>query len=86
MSAPVEQRLDMRPLPNVKRACSLWRVNLVPGDREGVAPNLLHIDGNFPRRLHRVGVEVDVSLRRDLPNLLHRLEHARLVVRHYDCD
>ncbi len=56
------------------------------GDGQQIAANLLYVQRNLACRLHRVGMEVHVSFRRNLANLAHRLQHARLIVRQDDAD
>ena len=41
---------------------------------------------NLPGRLHRVGVEVNVSLGGDFADLFDRLKHAGFIVGHHNGD
>jgi hypothetical protein len=61
-------------------------VKLVAGDGEQVASDLVDIDRNLSRRLHGVGVEVNVGFGRNLSNLGDGLDNARLVVGEHDRD
>ena len=84
MPPAVKQRLKMRSLAHVKRAHALRRVHLVAGNRKRITANPLHINRNLARGLHRVRMKIDVGLRRNLSDLLDRLQHSGLVVRHHD--
>src|ERR1022692_1522210 len=84
MTSAIKHRLDLSSLANEKRAHALRRVKLVPGNRQQIASDFANINRNFPRRLHRIGVKINVSFRCNLPNLRYRLQHARLVVGEHD--
>src|SRR5579864_4849186 len=59
-------------------------MHLVPGNRERMAPNALHIDSDFPRCLYSVGVETNTCLRCDLSDRVDWLQYSGFVVRHHD--
>ncbi len=86
MAAAVQQRLNQGAFLDEQRAGTLRRVDLVPGDRERVACDLLHVDGNFPGRLNGIGVEENIGLARDPADLLDRLHDSGFVVGHHDAD
>ena len=56
------------------------------GDGKQIAPDALYIDRNLACRLHRVGVEVNVSVGGDFADLFDRLQHAGFIVGHHDGD
>ena len=58
----------------------------MPGDGKQIAANALYVDRDLARRLHRVGVEVNIGLGGDLADLFHRLQHAGFIVGHHDGD
>src|ERR1700758_634473 len=70
----------------VERAGPLRAMEFVAGDGQQVASDLLNVNGQLARGLHRVRMEVDVGLPRDLPDLDHRLYCADLVIGHHDGD
>ena len=82
----IKQRVDLSSLLNVERSDTLRRMNLVAGNREGLATDSLHINRNFAECLHRVGVKVDTRFRRDGAYLFNRLQNSSLVVRHHNRD
>ena len=64
---------------------ALRSMHLVARNRQQIAADA-HIDRNLARRLHRVSVEVNIGFSGDFADLLDRLQHAGLVVRHHDGD
>jgi hypothetical protein len=49
-------------------------------------PSVIHVQGTFAQRLHRIGVHLDATLARDLRDLHDRLDRADLVVGVHDRD
>jgi hypothetical protein len=86
MSGPVNERLEHDPAPDEQGAYSLWRVELVPGDREQIDAKPVHVGCNLAGRLSRVGMEEDAMFARDARALLNRLDGAYLVVGMHDAD
>jgi len=82
----VKQGLEFGAFSDIERTNSLWGVEFMSGNRKQVAADRLHINPNLRRRLHSIGVEVDIGFGADFPKLLDRLDHARLVVRVHDRD
>ena len=70
----------------VQGADALRAVDLVRGDGEQVDLELLHVDLDTPRALHRVAVEDDALRAAQLADLPDRLHYADLVVHHHDRD
>ena len=56
------------------------------GDRKQIAADALYIDRNLARRLHRVGMEVDIGFGGDFADLFDRLQHTGFIVGHHDGD
>src|SRR5581483_877032 len=82
----VKQRLQARPLLQIKRSNPLRAMKLVTGDGKRVTANPLHADGDLARCLNGVSMKQDAGFGGNLPDLLHRLQHAGLVVGHHDRD
>ena len=61
-------------------------MHLVAGDGKQIAADALDVDRNLSRRLHRVGVEVNIGLGGDFADLFDRLQHAGFIVGHHDGD
>src|SRR6185436_6762125 len=82
VTAAVDLRLDAhaRLAPYVQGADALRAVDLVRGDGEQVDLELLHVDLDTPRALHRVAVEDDALRAAQLADLPDRLHYADLVV------
>src|ERR1700694_727855 len=86
MAAAMENGLKPSSLSHVERAYTLRSVNLVARDSQQVASDFVDIDRDLPRRLHRVGMEVNVGLGSNLSNLRDGLHDTGLVVRQHDGD
>ena len=71
---------------NVQRANALGSVNFVRGDGKQIHSETVHVERHLPRRLHRVTMEVNVSLGGDSANFLNRLNGAEFVVRMHHAD
>src|SRR5258706_7591400 len=85
VAAAVDLRLDAHArLPaDVLRADALRAVDLVRGHGQQIHLQLLQIDRDLPRGLHRVAVENDAFRAADLADLGDRLDHADLLVHHH---
>ena len=70
---PILDWLQLSSLPYIKRAHALRPVQLMPRNRQQIAPNLFHAHRNLPRRLHRVGMKIN-----------SRLNHAGLIIGEHD--
>ena len=80
----VDKRTDSRLFPYIKKPRALRPVKFVRTGRKQVDMIFLHRQRQMPIRLHRIGVEQNTMCRRDLPDLLHRLDRPHLVVgRHH---
>ena len=84
--AAVKQRPQACSAANVKRADALRPVQFVAGKRKQIELELVHINWNFPRGLHGVGVEINVAFFGDPANFLERLNRTELVVGVHDGD
>ena len=82
----VKELAQARAAADVESADAFWSVELVPGKREQVEFESVHIDRNFARGLHGVGVEVDVGFGRDLADFFEGLHGAELIVGVHDGD
>src|SRR6266850_6292249 len=85
VAAAVDLRLDAHArLPaHVQRADALRAVDLVRGHRQEIHFQLLQVDRNLARGLHRVAVEDDAFRAANVADLGYRLDHADLVVHHH---
>src|SRR6266702_2716036 len=85
VAAAVDLRLDAHAgfSPHVQSAYSLRSVDLVRGHRQEIHLQLLQVDRDLARGLHRVAVEDDALRAADLADLGDRLDHADLVVHHH---
>jgi len=81
----MKERIDPRPASDVHRANSLWRADLVAGDREQVDSELAHVDVDLPERLHGVGVHDPAASLDAFRDLGDRLDRADLVVHPHHC-
>ena len=72
--------------PDVERAHALRSVHLVGRQRGDVDVQFVHVEGQFPGSLDRVGMEEDAAFPRDRADLLDGLHHADLVVDHHHAD
>src|SRR6185369_17619073 len=86
MTASVKERLEERSAANVERTSSLRTVDLVSGDGEQLATDLLHVHRNLACCLNCVGVEQHTTFLSDATDLGYRLNDSGLVVRHHDAD
>ena len=84
MTAAMEHRLKPSSLADVERTHPLRPVKLVARDGQQVASDFVDIDRDFPRRLHGIGVEVNVGFGSNLSNLCDRLHDAGLIVGEHD--
>ena len=82
----VEELAQARAAADVEGADALWSVELVPGKREQVEFERVHIDRNFACGLYSVGVEVDVGFGRDLADFFEGLHGAEFIVGVHDGD
>ena len=57
LPAAAQQRRELHAAAHIQRADALGRMQLVSGQRQHVDAGRLHVDGEFPDRLHRVGVK-----------------------------
>src|SRR5438270_277403 len=86
VASAIDQRLDQRSLLDIERTGPLRRMDFVSGNRERIAAYLMYVDCDLAGGLHRVCMKEDIGISGDFPDLLHRLYHARLIVRHHDAD
>ena len=86
MTSAIEHRLKLSSLADVERAHTLRPVQLVARDGQQVAPDFVDIDRDLSRRLHGVGVEVNIGFGSNLSNLCDGLHDAGLVVGEHDGD
>ena len=82
----VQQRPQNRALAHVERSDTLGAVQFVRGEGQQIDAELLHIDGNFADRLHRVRMKVNIAVAREAADLFQRLNRAQFVVRVHDRD
>src|SRR5579863_7089513 len=81
VSSSIKKRLKLRSLRDVERSHPLRRVNLVSGNCQRVAADLLHINLYFCCGLHCIGVKINISFGSNLSNFLDWLQHSSFVVR-----
>src|SRR5712692_332376 len=86
MASAVKHRFQQRPLADIQCADTLRRVNLVAGNCQEVAANLVHINRNLARTLNRIGVEVHVGCGSNFSDLFDRLHYTSFVVGRHDRD
>ncbi|OQC18642.1 MAG: hypothetical protein BWX70_03456 [Verrucomicrobia bacterium ADurb.Bin070] len=86
LMAAQHEGFESRAAPQVEDANAFGRVQLVSGDRKHVDRQALHVDRQFARDLHRVGVDDGARLLGDLDDLLHREHDAGLVVGPHQAD
>ena len=77
MAPAIEHGLKLSSLADVERAHTLRPVKLVARDGQQVASDLVDIDRDLPRRLHGVGVEVNVGFGGNLSNFRDGLRRLR---------
>ncbi len=82
----VDERIDDDALLHVQGADALRSVDLVPGEREEVDVQLLHVDRNPADRLRGVRMEEHAATVCDPHQVRYRLDRAGLVVCHHDGD
>jgi hypothetical protein len=80
MVAAVEKLTEARTASDVECPDALRRIKLVARDSEKIDTESVDVEGNFSCGLHGVGVEIDVVLRGDAPDLLEWLDGAEFVV------
>ena len=73
----MEHRLQRSSLADAERAHSLRPVKLVARNGEQVASDLVDVDRDLTRRLHRVSVEVDIGFGGNLADLRRRVAGRR---------
>ena len=56
------------------------------GDGKQIAADALYVDRDLSRRLHRIGMEVNIGFGGDFADLFDRLQHAGFIVGHHDGD
>ena len=86
LAAAVQQRHTGDVAPQQQSTYAVGTTELVPGDGHRIGTAGREVDGQRPRRLHRVGVERHAVLVRDRRKLGHRLDGADFVVRPHDGD
>ena len=69
VASAIEHGLQDGSLAHIQRAHSLRSMNLVSGNREQIAADALYVDGDLPRRLHGVRVEIDIGFGGNLADL-----------------
>ena len=72
----VKELLQARAATDVKRANALGGIKFVAGQRKQIELELIHVDGNFPRRLHRIAMEINVGLFGDAADFFKGLNGA----------
>src|ERR1022692_3592618 len=86
MAPAIEHGLKLSSSADVERAHTLRPVKLVARDGQQVAPDFIDIDRDLARRLHGIGVEVNVGLGSNLSDFCDGLHDAGLVVGEHDGD
>src|SRR5271169_3819209 len=86
MAPAIEHRLKHRSLADVERAHTLRPVNLVAGDGEQVASDIVDIDRNLSRRWYGVSVEENAGFGGNSSNLRDGLHDAGLIVGEHNGD
>src|SRR5713226_10659250 len=71
---------------DIQGADSLGRIQFVTGNRKQINSQYIHVDRNFARGLHGVGVEVDVGFGSDAADFFERLDGTELIVGVHDGD
>src|SRR6516164_5538888 len=56
VAGAVDERFELYALANIKNSDAFRSIELVPGDGQQVDAQLFYIDGDFAKRLGRVGV------------------------------
>src|SRR5712664_3396373 len=69
-----------RATADVQRSDPLRRIKLVPGERQQIQAQRVHVDRELPCGLHRVGMKVHVGVSGDATDFLKWLHRAQLVV------
>ena len=82
----VKELLQARAAANVKRAGALGGIKFVAGKRKQIEPELIHVDGNFSRGLHGIGMEINVGVFGDAADFFEWLHRAQFVVGVHDGD
>ena len=89
VAAAVEQRFepDVRlAAADVQGADALGAVHLVGRQAEQVDAHVVHVERDFARRLHRVGVEQHAASLAQPADVADRLERADLIIRGHHAD
>ncbi len=86
MAPAIEHRFEQRSFADVQCADALRGVNLVAGNRQEVAGDLVYVHWNLAGGLNGVGVEVDVGFGGDFSDCFDGLYYAGFVVGRHDGD
>src|SRR5690348_11893274 len=86
MMAAIEKLAEPSAAPYVKSADALGGIELVSRQSEQIHIERVDIDGNFPRGLHGIRMEIDLVFPGDSPDFIERLDGAELVVGVHDGD
>ena len=86
MIAAEKERLQQRSPPDIQRADALRAMHLVARQGQQGAADFPDVQRHLAGGLHRIGVERNAGLLRNLRDLGDRLQDARLIVREHDGD
>ena len=84
--AAVKELLQTSAAAKVKSANAFGGVQFVARKRKKIEAALVHVDGNFPRGLHGISMEIDIGFFGDATDFFEGLNRAELVVSVHDGD